>query len=54
MCMETAAKKATILIIDDDPTNAEILSEYLKKSAFDTILSPNGHHAIKYCQETPN
>jgi signal transduction histidine kinase len=44
-----AETQATILIVDDDPTNAEILSEYLRKSAFNTVLSRNGAHALKQC-----
>jgi signal transduction histidine kinase len=43
--------KSIILIVDDDPTNAEILSEYLKKSEFETILSQNGLHAIAQCKK---
>lgn len=47
--MESTAK-STILIVDDDPTNAEILSEYLKKSKFHTMLSQSGDEAIEHCK----
>ena len=42
--------KPTILIVDDDPTNAEILSEYLKKSELETMLSQTGVQAIAQCE----
>jgi len=48
--METTTKM-TIFIVDDDPTNAEILSEYLKKSAFETVLLQNGPQAIAQSKE---
>ncbi len=47
--METMTK-LTILIVDDDPTNAEILSEYLKKLEFETILLQTGVQAIAQCE----
>ena len=47
--METLIK-STILIVDDDPTNAEILSEYLKKSEFETILLQTGVQALEQCE----
>jgi two-component system sensor histidine kinase/response regulator len=46
-------KKAMILIVDDDPTNAEILSEYLKKANFETILVGSGSQAIEQCKHLP-
>lgn len=45
--------KATILIVDDDPTNAEILSEYLNDADFETIIVGDGLKAIAQCQQLP-
>lgn len=43
----SAKKGATILIVDDDPTNLEILAEYLQKADFDTLVAQTGEQAIR-------
>lgn len=49
--METT-KKALILIVDDDPTNAEVLSEYLKRADFETMIASTGQKALARCATT--
>ena len=40
-------KKATILIVDDDPTNLDILAEYLERIEFKTLTAQTGEHALQ-------
>lgn len=40
-------KEVTILIVDDDPTNLEILSEYLQQAEFKTLTAQNGESALQ-------
>jgi len=44
-------KNVTILIVDDDPTNLEILSEYLNQAEFKTLIAKNGKSALQQSEQ---
>ena len=37
----------TILIVDDNPDNVELLEEVLQSQGYRTLTAPNGHEAIR-------
>ncbi len=41
------SKKATVLVVDDDPTNLKLLVEYLKQFHFHAITLQNGQEALE-------
>ncbi|MCH5272341.1 MAG: response regulator transcription factor [Lachnospiraceae bacterium] len=41
------AVKQRIMIVDDDPSIAELISLYLMKECFDTLIVPDGEEALK-------
>jgi two-component system, sensor histidine kinase and response regulator len=45
--MREEIKKATILIVDDDPTNSAVLAEYLERANYQTIIATNGESALE-------
>lgn len=44
-------EKAIILIVDDNPTNLQILFDYLEKSGFKILVAPNGERAIRQLEK---
>ncbi|QTA84604.1 Two component system response regulator/histidine kinase [Desulfonema magnum] len=40
-------KKASVLIVDDNPTNLDILVDYLEDSGFKTFAAPGGERALQ-------
>ena len=43
---EQGAEKGTILLVDDNPTNLAVLSEYLSADGFEILVSQDGESAI--------
>lgn len=49
------AEKQKVLIVDDDENIAELISLYLIKECFDTVIVNDGEEALKQCQQyAPN
>lgn len=46
------AKRTKILIVEDDPDTAEMLSAYFEAQGYDVLSAAWGNDAIKLCQET--
>ncbi|MDP8965469.1 MAG: PleD family two-component system response regulator [Cyanobacteriota bacterium] len=47
--------KGTILIVDDSPTNIEVLFDFLKNAGFEVLMAPDGESAIEKVKEaTPD
>ncbi len=38
---------ATIMVVDDNPTNLRVLIEYLEESGYETMVAPSGERAIQ-------
>lgn len=50
-----SSSQATILIVEDEPTLAQILAEYLQQSSFQTHIIADGAHVIDWVkQHSPN
>ena len=45
--MKNDTEKGSILIIDDDPLNLDMLSDYLQASGFMVLTAEGGEKAIK-------
>ncbi len=46
------SQRGTILVIDDDPTNLQILFDYLKEAGFKTLLATGGNRAIRQLEQS--
>jgi len=44
--METS-ENATIMVVDDNPTNLRVLIDYLEDSGYETMVAPSGERAIQ-------
>ncbi|ETR65995.1 MAG: response regulator receiver sensor signal transduction histidine kinase [Candidatus Magnetoglobus multicellularis str. Araruama] len=44
--METS-ENATIMVVDDNPTNLRVLIDYLEESGYETMVAPSGERAIQ-------
>ena len=40
-------EKSTILIVDDNPTNVELLSDFLENSGYNLLIAEEGHAALE-------
>jgi two-component system, OmpR family, response regulator ResD len=43
---EAAAKTATVLVVDDEPTIVEIVGRYMERAGFETYTAPDGYKAL--------
>jgi len=43
-------KTITVLVVDDNPTNLNVLFDYLKSSGFKTLIAENGEEAICHAE----
>ncbi|PIQ28098.1 hypothetical protein COW64_03610, partial [bacterium (Candidatus Blackallbacteria) CG18_big_fil_WC_8_21_14_2_50_49_26] len=43
-------KPSRILIVDDTPSNRDVLVDFFKQLQFETIEAQNGEEALEYCQ----
>src|SRR5919202_2408751 len=43
--------KGTILIVDDSPTNIEVLFDFLKNAGFEVLMAPDGESALEKVKE---
>ncbi len=43
--------KATILLVDDNPTNLKTLLDYLNASSYKLLISPNGEQALQQVEQ---
>jgi DNA-binding response OmpR family regulator len=41
-----AAKTATVLVVDDEPTIVEIVGRYMERAGFETYTAPDGYKAL--------
>ncbi len=48
-----ATHPASILVVDDTPTNLEILVEYFADRGFDVSVARNGEKALKLIDANP-
>jgi len=44
-------EKTIILIVDDNPTNLQILFDYLEKAGFKILVAPNGERAVRQLEK---
>jgi len=51
--MGASNENSMILIVDDDPLNIDILSEFMEKSGFSVLHASNGQEAIQLAETTP-
>jgi two-component system, OmpR family, response regulator ResD len=47
----TAAKGATVLVVDDEPTIVEIVGRYMERAGFETFTAPDGYRALDLATE---
>jgi DNA-binding response OmpR family regulator len=43
---DAAAKTATVLVVDDEPTIVEIVGRYMERAGFETYTAPDGYQAL--------
>src|ERR1700712_5057174 len=43
---DTAAKTATVLVVDDEPTIVEIVGRYMERAGYETYTAPDGYQAL--------
>jgi two-component system, OmpR family, response regulator ResD len=48
---EAAAKAATVLVVDDEPTIVEIVGRYMERAGFETYTAPDGYKALDVATE---
>jgi len=48
-----AAVRGQILIVDDNPTNIDVLFKYLDGAGFEISVAENGENALEQCQYNP-
>ena len=48
------SKKGAVLIVDDTPTNLEVLVDYLTDSGFDIFVATDGESALEQSQPCPS
>jgi two-component system, OmpR family, response regulator ResD len=46
-----AAKTATVLVVDDEPTIVEIVGRYMERAGFETYTAPDGYKALDLATE---
>ncbi|HEX4752516.1 MAG TPA: response regulator transcription factor, partial [Solirubrobacterales bacterium] len=47
----TAAKTATVLVVDDEPTIVEIVGRYMERAGFETYTAADGYQALDLANE---
>jgi two-component system, OmpR family, response regulator ResD len=47
----TAAKTATVLVVDDEPTIVEIVGRYMERAGFETYTAADGYKALDVATE---
>src|ERR1700761_8984963 len=48
---DAAAKTATVLVVDDEPTIVEIVGRYMERAGFETYTAPDGYRALDAANE---
>lgn len=51
--MKTGSETETILVVDDDPENRMMYSEFLSESGYTIIARPDGPSALSVVREVP-
>jgi two-component system response regulator ResD len=48
---DPAARTATVLVVDDEPTIVEIVGRYMERAGFETYTAPDGYKALDAATE---